>query len=88
MIAAEAIAVDDTATLLFEFTTEIQSVYVQNHSGSANAIELIGADGSFGDGPELIAGEGIALSGVAGEAIYAICDTAGTASVRVLKQGI
>jgi hypothetical protein len=85
---AEAVAVDDTVTLVYTFSSEIQSVVIQNHSASTSPIELIGPANVFGDGVTLAAGDSLPVKGLTNESVYAICDTAGTADVRVLKQGI
>jgi hypothetical protein len=84
---AEAVAVDDTVTEIYAFVNEIESVIVANVTGSAT-VELCGAADAYGDGVPLAAGAQVAVKGRPGEVLYGVCDTAASADVRVLKQGV
>lgn len=82
----DAIAVDDTATLICVGKTARRSLTVRNVTGSDTVYLVADGDGTTADGFPLAAGEAYRYEMFSGP-VYAICAAAETADVRFVEIG-
>lgn len=84
-LRADAVVVDDSVTLIADGRTPRLSLTVRVIAGS-DPVEIGGEGVAFGEGFPLSADEAYRFDDFNGP-VYAICDAAGSAEVRLIEVG-
>ncbi len=82
---SEAVSVGTTATEIYTFVNETESLYVYN--AGSNPVYLGGPEVATTTGTPLAASTGLAIDALPGEVLYGRV-AASTEEVRVLQQGV